>query len=240
MMRPVNRPGWEARRQMPRVGMRWWAKCILAVCMLGVLTIVVGAVVQYKFVRPIQAILEPKKRTRFIDVDSAREARKAAFARTATLVDSLEPIEIRAAIITGLQGYEDVQVPFLSTKEAIAQLLGSPSSITPPPRRCAKPSKTMVHHYGINTIEVDSNGETMLRTIDLIANPNVKIIAGQYILSRATSIAGFTRRFPFSANRKLPYGYYGLRPVGRKPGERLHLTFDVQGRLALIEYYTSC
>jgi hypothetical protein len=126
----------------------------------------------------------------------------------------------------------------MSERDTIARLLGREDSAIPSPITCNK--KTLLYYYRSNVIDVDSNGATLVRTIDLFANPDVKVSAGQFILSRNTTFAGFSRRFPFSAEHRLPQGYYGLRPLRSKPGELLHLTFDEEGRLAYVHYYTGC
>lgn len=130
-------------------------------------------------------------------------------------------------------------MPYESQRDSITRLLGRADSTTPTSSAC-DPYDTQLHFYGSNIIDVDSSGKAVMRSIDLFANPGVKISAGQFILSRTTMLTGFARRFQFSAGNKLPQGYHGLRPLPGKQGKLLHLTFDNQGKLAYVHYYLGC
>jgi hypothetical protein len=204
--------------------------------MLFIVGIVGVGLVGLKYARKYSKMLDRVQRE--ATVDSIREARYSAERSGDPIEDSAERIDILRATVTGLRGYERITIPYASHRDTITRLLGNPTSVAPSNVVCLP--KTLLHYYGRNTIEIDSDGKAVMRKIDLMSNPEIEVSAGQFILSRRTTLSSYQRRFPYSADHRTPQGYYILRPVRRKPGERLHLTFDTDGHLAYIQYYMGC
>jgi hypothetical protein len=236
MKRPINSPDWEARRLADRESSHLWRSILKALGVMLFLLIVGVGLIGLKFMRKLSKIAERHKAS-FQQIDSQKTW---AYTLATDVEDSLEKIDLRTATVSGLRGYDGIILPYASHRDTIRALLGLADSIGHSPMGCEPLNKTLLYHYGRCVIDIEPDGKAIMRRIDLLANPSLKLNAGQFILSRSMTLESFARRFPFSAEHRLPQGYYALRPLRRKPGEFLHLTFDPQGRLAYIHYYMGC
>lgn len=234
MKRPVNDPNFDPRTPRPRQRWRAWKIVGVVLASLFGLFVIASVVLVLYMLRVVQ---ETRERISVRDpyADSIVAEMRAEDRRN----DSLETIDIFHSTITGIRGHERLELPYMSDRSTLLRLLGRADSATPSSRVCYRLHRTLHYHYGSSYVDVDPDDAAFMRSIDLFANPDMKVRIGALTLSRRTTLNEFKRNFPISGRMRKAQGY-ALRPAGGLEDEFVLLSFDQKDRLAAIHYQVDC